>query len=325
MIVLIANYYYRAICYSNSSRSSILPWSSGASGGEDVDPPGSWPHCHAFHPISGRVRNAPKKVTRPPLGPLPPPNLHVTGPKNQNPMRRSAVRREHPAFIRKGKQRRNSFGAKRVSVFATDLFPYGNHSADRNPPSSVSAQSVSAVPSTEPILPSDPKTLSRPRDAHEAARFIEFRLRSPPGITPRPGRGSRHERDGRQVGTRGRRWLPASQRCEERTAVPYQGRGGRGRSGRRDRDASQDRGSQGPDQVPGCARNDAVAATPRRYVRPGGATLRIDHRWMMMSPSRPAFSPISLSRPRSASLTERSTHRVSPKRRLRDQGQARRG
>ena len=156
MIVLIANY-YRAICYSNSSRSSILPWSSGASGGEDVDPPGSWPHCHAFHPISGRVRNAPKKVTRPPLGPLPPPNLHVTGPKNQNPMRRSAVRREHPAFIRKGKQRRNSFGAKRVSVFATDLFPYGNHSADRNPPSSVSAQSVSAVPSTDPPSLQTPK------------------------------------------------------------------------------------------------------------------------------------------------------------------------
>ena len=102
MIVLIANYYYRAICYSNSSRSSILPWSSGASGGEIEEPSGSWPHCHAFHPISGRVRNAPKKVTRPPLGPLPPPNLHVTGPKNQNPMRRSAVRRStQPSFIAK--------------------------------------------------------------------------------------------------------------------------------------------------------------------------------------------------------------------------------
>ena len=102
MIVLIANYYYRAICYSNSSRSSILPWSSGASGGEIEEPSGSWPHCHAFHPISGRVRNAPKKVTRPPLGPLPPPNLHVTGPKNQNPMRRSAVRRStQPSFFAK--------------------------------------------------------------------------------------------------------------------------------------------------------------------------------------------------------------------------------
>ena len=102
MIVLIANYYYRAICYSNSSRSSILPWSSGASGGEEEDPAGSWLHCHAFNPISGRVRNAPKKVTRPPLGPLPPPNLHVTGPKNQNPMRRSAVRRStQPSFIAK--------------------------------------------------------------------------------------------------------------------------------------------------------------------------------------------------------------------------------
>ena len=99
MIVLIANYYYRAICYSNSSRSSIL---EGASGEDPSDPSGSWHHCHAFHPISGRVRNAPKKVTRPPLGPLPPPNLHVTGPKNQNPMRRSAVRRStQPSFIAK--------------------------------------------------------------------------------------------------------------------------------------------------------------------------------------------------------------------------------
>ena len=99
MIVLIANYYYRAICYSNSSRSSIL---EGASGEDPSDPSGSWPHCHAFHPISGRVRNAPKKVTRPPLGPLPPPNLHVTGPKNQNPMRRSAVRRStQPSLIAK--------------------------------------------------------------------------------------------------------------------------------------------------------------------------------------------------------------------------------
>ena len=99
MIVLIANYYYRAICYSNSSRSSIL---EGASGEDPSDPSGSWHHCHAFHPISGRVRNAPKKVTRPPLGPLPPPNLHVTGPKNQNPMRRSAVRRStQPSFISK--------------------------------------------------------------------------------------------------------------------------------------------------------------------------------------------------------------------------------
>ena len=98
MIVLIANY-YRAICYSNSSRSSIL---EGASGEDPSDPSGSWHHCHAFHPISGRVRNAPKKVTRPPLGPLPPPNLHVTGPKNQNPMRRSAVRRStQPSFIAK--------------------------------------------------------------------------------------------------------------------------------------------------------------------------------------------------------------------------------
>ena len=106
MIVLIANY-YRAICYSNSSRSSILPWSSGASGGEDEDP-GSWLHCHAFQPISGRVRNAPKKVTRPPLGPLPPPNLHVTGPKNQNPMRRSAVRRStQPSFIAKANNEEN--------------------------------------------------------------------------------------------------------------------------------------------------------------------------------------------------------------------------
>ena len=108
MIVLIANYYYRAICYSNSSRSSILPWSSGASGGEIEEPSGSWPHCHAFHPISGRVRNAPKKVTRPPLGPLPPPNLHVTGPKNQNPMRRSAVRRStQPSFIAKANNEEN--------------------------------------------------------------------------------------------------------------------------------------------------------------------------------------------------------------------------
>ena len=99
MIVLIANYYYRAICYSNSSRSSIL---EGASGEDPSDPSGSWHHCHAFHPISGRVRNAPKKVTRPPLGPLPPPNLHVTGPKNQNPMRRSAVRRStQPSLIAK--------------------------------------------------------------------------------------------------------------------------------------------------------------------------------------------------------------------------------
>ena len=99
MIVLIANYYYRAICYSNSSRSSILPSSDE---GGSVEPPGSWLHCQAFHPISGRVRNAPKKVTRPPLGPLPPPNLHVTGPKNQNPMRRSAVRRStQPSFIAK--------------------------------------------------------------------------------------------------------------------------------------------------------------------------------------------------------------------------------
>ena len=99
MIVIIANYYYRAICYSNSSRSSIL---EGASGEDPSDPSGSWHHCHAFHPISGRVRNAPKKVTRPPLGPLPPPNLHVTGPKNQNPMRRSAVRRStQPSFIAK--------------------------------------------------------------------------------------------------------------------------------------------------------------------------------------------------------------------------------
>ena len=98
MIVLIANY-YRAICYSNSSRSSIPPSSDE---GGSVDPSGSWHHCHAFHPISGRVRNAPKKVTRPPLGPLPPPNLHVTGPKNQNPMRRSAVRRStQPSFIAK--------------------------------------------------------------------------------------------------------------------------------------------------------------------------------------------------------------------------------
>jgi hypothetical protein len=100
LIVLIANYYYyRAICYSNSSRSSIL---EGASGEGPSDPSGSRLHCHAFHPISGRVRNAPKKVTRPPLGPLPPPNLHVTGPKNQNPMRRSAVRRStQPSFIAK--------------------------------------------------------------------------------------------------------------------------------------------------------------------------------------------------------------------------------
>ena len=49
-----------------------------------------WLHCQAFHPISGRVRNAPKNVTRPPGAlPSPPPNLHVTGPKNQNPMRRA--------------------------------------------------------------------------------------------------------------------------------------------------------------------------------------------------------------------------------------------
>ena len=61
---------------------------SGEVGGGIFSP--RWLHCQAFHPISGRVRNAPKNVTRPPGPlPLPPPNLHVTGPKNQNPMRRA--------------------------------------------------------------------------------------------------------------------------------------------------------------------------------------------------------------------------------------------
>ena len=221
MIVLIANY-YRAICYSNSSRSSILPWSSGASGGEDEDP-GSWLHCHAFQPISGRVRNAPKKVTRPPLGPLPPPNLHVTGPKNQNPMRRSAVRRStQPSFIAKANNEEIRLARSAYRYLQPTYFRMVTTLPTEIPGFPLRRASQHST-ITEWFLPPDPKTLSRPRDAHEAARFIEFRLRSPPGITPRPGRGSRHERDGRQVGTRGRRWLPASQRCEERTAVPYQG------------------------------------------------------------------------------------------------------
>lgn len=69
----------------------MLPSSEVAGSGEvggGISP--RWLHCQAFHPISGRVRNAPKNVTRPPGPlPLPPPNLHVTGPKNQNPMRRA--------------------------------------------------------------------------------------------------------------------------------------------------------------------------------------------------------------------------------------------
>ena len=147
MIVLIANYYYRAICYSNSSRSSIL---EGASGEDPSDPSGSWHHCHAFHPISGRVRNAPKKVTRPPLGPLPPPNLHVTGPKNQNPMRRSAVRRStQPSFISKANNEEIRLARSACRYLQPTYFRMVTTSADRNPPSSVSAQSVSAVPSTD--------------------------------------------------------------------------------------------------------------------------------------------------------------------------------
>ena len=69
----------------------MLPSSEVAGSGEvggGISP--RWLHCQAFHPISGRVRNAPKNVTRPPGPlPLPPPNLHVTGPKNQNPMRQA--------------------------------------------------------------------------------------------------------------------------------------------------------------------------------------------------------------------------------------------